>query len=120
MAKFGIRQFNKKFPNDQICLDYLKELTYPNGTKCPKCERESNFYHVKGRTAYACQFCGHHVYPTAGTIFDKSTTPLKLWFYAVFIMSVTRSGVSAKQLERELGVTYKTAWRMFHSIRKLI
>lgn len=120
MAKFGIRQFNKKFLNDKACLEYLKELTYPDSTKCPKCERESNFYKVNGRKAYACQFCGHHVYPTAGTIFDKSATPLKLWFYAMFIMSVTRSGVSAKQLERELGVTYKTAWRIFHSIRRLM
>jgi len=55
-----------------------------------------------------------------GTIFEKSVTPLKLWFYAIFLISSTRCGISAKQLQRELGVTYKTAWRMFHSIRSLL
>ena len=52
-----------------------------------------------------------------GTIFEKSTTSLQLWFYAMFLMASTRCGISAKQLERELGVTYKTAWRMFNKIR---
>ncbi len=61
--------------------------------------------------------CGHYLYPTAGTIFHKSSTSLRLWFYAMYIMASTRCGISAKQLERELGVTYKTAWRMFTLIR---
>lgn len=55
-----------------------------------------------------------------GTIFENSATSLKLWFYAIYLMSSTRCGISAKQLERELGVTYKTAWRMFHKIRSLL
>ncbi|WP_277214204.1 IS1595 family transposase, partial [Isoptericola croceus] len=63
---------------------------------------------------------GTHVYPLAGTIFEKSTTPLKSWFYAMHLIASTRCGISAKQLERELGVTYKTAWRMFNQIRKLM
>ena len=61
--------------------------------------------------------CGHHIHPTAGTIFERSSTSLQLWFYAIHLMTSTRCGVSAKQLERELGVTYKTAWRMFNRIR---
>ena len=61
--------------------------------------------------------CGHYLYPTAGTIFHKSSTSLHLWFYAMYLMTSTRCGISAKQLERELGVTYKTAWRMFTLIR---
>lgn len=56
----------------------------------------------------------------AGTIFEGSATSLRLWFHAFFLMASTRSGISAKQLERELGVTYKTAWRMFHKIRELL
>ena len=56
----------------------------------------------------------------AGTIFEKSVTSLKLWFYAIFLMTATRCGISAKQIERETGVTYKTAWRMFHQIRSLL
>ena len=61
--------------------------------------------------------CGNHLHPTAGTIFHKSSTSLHLWFYAMYLMTSTRCGISAKQLERELGVTYKTAWRMAHLIR---
>lgn len=60
---------------------------------------------------------GTHVHPTAGTIFHKSSTSLHLWFYAIYLISSTRCGISAKQLERELGVNYKTAWRMFNLIR---
>ncbi len=60
-----------------------------------------------------------HIYPTAGTIFHKSTTSLKMWFYAIYLMASTRCGISAKQIQRETGVTYKTAWRMFHQIRTL-
>ena len=59
----------------------------------------------------------HHISITAGTIFEGSSTSLHLWFYAIYLMASTRCGVSAKQLERELGVTYKTAWRMFNKIR---
>jgi transposase len=69
------------------------------------------------RQSWTCTACGHHVHPTAGTIFDKSSTSLHLWFYAMYLMSSTRTGLSAKQLERELGVSYKTAWRMLNLIR---
>src|SRR5207248_1344532 len=71
----------------------------------------------QARQSWTCTYCGHHIHPTAGTIFHKSSTSLHLWFYAMFMMVSTRCGISAKQLERELGVTYKTAWRMFHLIR---
>jgi transposase-like protein len=69
---------------------------------------------------YACAFCGHQNYPTAGTIFHKSETSLKSWFFAIFLMAQSRNGVAAKELERQLGVTYKCAWRMAHQIRKLL
>ena len=87
---------------------------------CPQCEEVREFKHYNGkqqRQAWTCVTCGHYLYPTAGTIFHKSSTALHLWFYAMYIMASTRCGVSAKQLERELGVTYKTAWRMFTLIR---
>ena len=113
-------EFMRLFPDNAACLDYLKEKFYADGTACPKCGKASKFHRITGRSAYSCQFCGHHVYPTAGTIFHKSTTSLQLWFWAIFLMSSTRCGISAKQLEREIGVTYKTAHRMFKQIRRLL
>jgi transposase len=86
----------------------------------PEVRKAFRFHRIKGRSAYSCQFCGHHVYPTAGTVFHKSTTSLQLWFWAIFLMSSTRCGISAKRLEREIGVTYKTAHCMFKQIRTLL
>jgi transposase-like protein len=113
-------RFLELFPDNDACLEYLKGQHFADGTECPKCGKASKFHRIKGRSAYSCQFCGHHVYPTAGTIFHKSTVSLQLWFFAVYTMSSTRCGVSAKQLEREIGVTYKTAHRMFKQIRTLL
>jgi ISXO2 transposase-like protein/transposase-like zinc ribbon protein len=114
------REFLALFPDNDACLEYLKGQFFSDGTECPKCGKASKFHHITGRSAYSCQYCGHHVYPTAGTIFHKSTVSLQLWFFAVYLMSSTRCGISAKQLEREIGVTYKTAHRMFKLIRSLL
>jgi transposase len=113
-------RFLELFPDNDACLEYLKAKFFANGTLCPKCERPSKFHRISGRSAYSCQFCGHHVYPTAGTIMHKTTVSLQLWFFAIYLMSSTRCGISAKQLEREIGVTYKTAHRMFKQIRTLL
>lgn len=113
-------RFLELFPDNDACLEYLKERFYADGTECPKCGKASKFHRIRGRSAYSCQYCGHHVYPTAGTIFHKSTVSLQLWFFAIYLMSSTRCGISAKQLEREIGVTYKTAHRMFKQIRTLM
>ena len=72
------------------------------------------------RRAYACQECGHHIYPCAGTIFHKSRTKLTIWFFAMYLMTSTRHGVAAKEIERQTGVTYKCAWRICHELRKLM
>ena len=117
--KFTVHQFNHLFPNEDACLDYIKDAIYPDGIVCRNCD-DTRHYRLSNRKAYSCQKCGTHVYPLAGTIFEKSSTPLKSWFYAMYLMASTRTGISAKQLERELGVTYKTAWRMFTQIRKLM
>ncbi len=110
-----------EFPTDDACLEYVKEQRFPNGvTTCDKCKVDRKHHRVTGRTAYACDYCGNHIYPLAGTIFEKSTTSLKLWFHAMFQMGSTRCGISAKQIQRETGVTYKTAWRMFKQIRTLM
>ena len=113
-------EFERDYPGDAACLEKLVEWLYPDGIFCPKCEKVTKHHRLKSRPSYACQFCGHHEHPMAGTIFQDSATSLKLWFYAIYLMSETRSGISAKQLERELGVTYKTAWRMFKQIRSML
>jgi hypothetical protein len=113
-------RFLELFPDNEACLEYLKAKFFADGSECPKCGKATKFHRIKGRSAYSCQYCGHHVYPTAGTIFHKSTVSLQLWFFAIYLMSSTRCGISAKQLEREIGVTYKTAHRMFKQIRTLL
>jgi transposase-like protein len=85
--------------------------------ECGSCGREAKFYRVKARRSYACEWCGYQVFPTAGTPFDRTRTPLRDWFTVMFMFTTTRNGVAAKKVERELGVTYKTAWRMCHQIR---
>src|SRR5688572_5466058 len=119
-AKFTIADFNRMFPDEDVCLDYVRDMVYPEGITCRKCGVVRPHSKIEGRKAYACAHCGTHVYPLAGTIFEKSSTSLKSWFYAMYLMSSTRCGISAKHLERELGVTYKTAWRMFTQIRKML
>lgn len=108
------------FPNDDVCLDTIMHLRYGDTKICPKCGKETKFHRVKNRRCYECQWCAFQVYPTKDTIFEKSTTPLTHWFYAIYLMTATRSGVSAKEIERQLGVTYKCAWRMAHQIRSLM
>src|SRR5712691_8422385 len=119
--RYTMRDFNNEFPHDSACLEYIKEQRWPNGvTWCVKCLKDTKHHRVGNRTAYACQSCGNHLYPLAGTVFEKSTTPLKTWFYAMYLMGSTRCGISAKQIQRETDVTYKTAWRMFRQIRTLL
>lgn len=91
---------------------------YGEPVSCPKCGKTGKFARIKKLPAYSCPWCGHHIHPMAGTPFEKSRTPLQKWFYAMYLFTTTRNGVSAKELQRQLGVTYKTAWRIGHEIRK--
>jgi transposase len=122
-SRYSLMEFMDEFPDDDACLTYLWRSRYSQDGEhahCPRCDRERTFhrYHTaQARQSWTCTACGLHVHPTAGTIFHKSSTSLKLWFYALYLITSTRCGISAKQLERELGVTYKTAWRMFNVIR---
>ena len=113
-----IRQFFQQFPSDESCLNHLFEIRFGQGFECPSCEKPSRWSRIKAERAYSCQWCGHHLHPTVGTPFEQTRTPLQLWFYAIFLFTTTRNGVAAKELERQLGVTYKTAWRMADKIRQ--
>lgn len=118
--KYTIRDLQSDFPDEASCLLWLKDYLYPKGIYCKIDKRITPHHLMKTRRSFSCEVCGHHVHPTAGTIFEHSSTPLVLWFYAIYLMTATRAGISAKQLQRELGVTYKTAWRMFHQIRMMM
>lgn len=120
MLPYTLKEFYKQFPDDATCLDWLRTYLYPDGIYCEACEAVTKHHRVKSRPSYSCDHCGHHVHPTAGTIFHKSPTPLTIWFYAIYLMASTRCGISAKQIQRETGVTYKTAWRMFKQIRSML
>ena len=116
--KQNILSFFKHFPTDEACLEHLFEVRFGQGHECSKCKRSAKWYRIKAERAYSCQWCGNHLHPTVGTPFAKSRTSLQLWFFAIFLFVKSRNGVSAKELQRQLGVTYKCAWRMGHEIRK--
>lgn len=112
-----LRQFLDQFPTEELCLDHIMRQRFGIEHECGSCARLAKFYRVKARRSYACEWCGYQVFPTAGTPFDRTRTPLRDWFFVMFMFTSSRNGVAAKKVERELGVTYKTAWRMCHQIR---
>ncbi len=121
MAKqLTVHEFFKRFPDDDSCLNHLFSVKYGETVECPKCGKTSKFHRLKKMPAFACPQpkCGYHIHPMAGTPFARTRTPLQKWFYAIYLFTTSRHGVAAKELQRQLGVTYKTAWRMAHEIRK--
>lgn len=114
---YTIKQFQKDFPDDNACLKYILNTRF-QGLRCSHCGK-SDFYRVKGRKSFACS-CGYQINPTANTIFHKSNTDLKNWFFAIYLFSASKNGVSAKELQRHLGTTYKTAWRIANKVRFLM
>ena len=118
--KYTIKDFKKDYPDDDACLNEIFQQRYGSEGKCQQCNKQTRFYRVRGRKCFACQFCGYQLHPLTGTIFHKSPTPLWLWFYSMFLFSASKNGVSAKELQRQLGVTYKTAWRIAKKIRELM
>lgn len=113
-----IKDFFNRFPTDDACLEHLMAVRYGERIVCPKCKKHGKFHRIKKMPAYSCQWCGHHVHPMVGTPFQDSQTPLQKWFYAMYLFTTSRHGVPAKELQRQLGVTYKCAWRIAHEIRK--
>lgn len=121
MTKMTVRQFFERFPSEDACLIHLMEVRFGSRHVCRACGKDSTFHRLTNRPrAWACASCGDNLYPTAGTVFEDTRTNLQLWFYAIFLFVTTRHGVSGKELERALGVTYKTAWRMGQQIRLLM
>jgi len=120
MKKLTITQFSQRFPDDNACLQYLWELRYSKMETCPTCYKKADYKRVKDCKGYQCTQCNNRIFPMAGTIFEKSTTPLIYWFTAIYLFTTTRNGVAAKELERQFNICYKTALRMAHQIKILI
>lgn len=119
--RYSAKQFHTDFPNDDACLDTIFQNRYGDIECCPSCGViDATFHRVTGRKCYACAHCSYQLHPLAQTIFHKSSTPLTDWFYAIYLFSVSKNGVAAKELERHLDVTYKTAHRMARQIRSLM
>lgn len=118
--RYTLKDFQTEYPDDDACLEAVFQERLGDLKYCPKCGTEAKFYRVKERQCYVCKHCRHHLFPLADTIFRKTQVPLSSWFYAIYLFSVSKNGVSAKEIERHLGVTYKTAWRMCTQIRTLM
>lgn len=117
MKRLNFQKFFKQYPNEDACLLHLMEVRFGLQHVCRKCTREAKFFRIASEHAFSCQWCGDHVHPKVGTLFQNTHLSLQLWFYAIYLFTNSRHGVSAKELERQLGIPYKTAWRMGHQIR---
>jgi transposase len=115
----SIQEFMQMFPDDDACLEHLFKLRYGADFVCPRCGEIGKFHKLSKMPAYTCQ-CGEHIHPMVGTPFYNSHTPLQKWFYAMYLFTTTRHGVPAKELQRQLSVNYKTAWRMGQKIREYL
>lgn len=113
--KYGVSDLRKDFPSDEKAAEFIFDARHSR-----KCSCGGTYRQMQGRRQFQCSKCRFQIAPTAGSIFHKSDTPLTLWFEAIFRFSNAKSGYSAKQLERDLNVTYKTAWRMLSLIRKAL
>ena len=111
-----IQDFFRMFPDDDTCLSHLFHVRFGPDYLCERCGETGKWHRLSKMPAYTCN-CGNHVHPMAGTPFLRTRTSLQKWFYAMFLFTTTRNGVAAKELQRQLGVTYKTAWRMAKEIR---
>jgi transposase len=111
-----LKQFQSKYPTDDACLEHLFRTRFGTEPICPKCGQIDTFHRLAKMPAFTCN-CGHHIHPMAGTPFQDTRTPLTTWFHVMFLFCASRNGVSAKEVQRQTGVTYKTAWRMCRLIR---
>jgi transposase-like protein len=110
-------EFMDRYGDEEACRDYLYKTKWPEGFVCPKCKVKDEPFNIVSRNRYQCRHCTHQTSVTAGTVMDKTQTPLRKWFLAIYLMSADKRGCSALRLKRELSIAYDTAWTMTHKIR---
>jgi transposase-like protein len=112
-------QFNKLFATEQDCIDYFIKIRYPKGMNCNHCKNKEKIYRIKNTPKkFHCNSCNGHFSVFKDTIFEKSDTDLRKWFYAIHLFLNSKESLSGYQLQREIGVTYKCAWRILKKIRE--
>jgi transposase-like protein/Zn ribbon nucleic-acid-binding protein len=111
--------FTKRFPDDAACAQHLVEKRWPNGFVCPKCQSTKAWALDSKEFTFECAACGRQTSVTAGTIFHRSKLPLLTWFLAIYAIASHSNGISALQLQAQLGLgSYKTAWLMLQKLRR--
>lgn len=119
-ATTGLAEIQQLYPTDEACLQKIFQIRFaPLKKVCPKCGKKTTFYRVKKRKCYECQSCGYQLFPTAGTLFEKTRTSLILWFCVMHLMAINRNRITAKDIQRQLGITYKSARRLARETRPL-
>lgn len=114
----GLLKFQKEFGSESECWDWLFRTRWPEGFRCPRCDHPE-YTLIEPRHLYMCKACRHQTTLTAGTIFHKTKTPLLKWFWLIYRMATSKTGVSIAEMQRELEIRdYKTIWTMAHKIRK--
>ena len=119
----SIFEIMSRFGTEDACIQHYERIRWPHGPHCPRCDSgRISIFDAKGKTGkdrhiYECMPCNYQFTVTVGTIFHNSHLPLTKWFLAIYMICSAKKGVSSKQLQRELSVTYKTAWYMSHRIR---
>jgi transposase-like protein len=113
-----LREFQSMFATEAACQKYLAACRWPDGFICPRCGNQSSYQIVKPQR-WQCTRCRYQVSLTAGTILHNTKTPLTVWFWAAYLMTTDKRGVSALLLQRQLGLRrYETAWMMLHKLRQ--
>lgn len=106
----------ERFRSEDDCRDALEDLRWPDGPRCPRCESD-DVTRIKDRTTFNCVACRYQFSVLAGTVLQDTKLPLWKWYLATYLMTESKKGISANQLKRTLGVSYKTAWYLTHRIR---
>lgn len=114
----SLRQFQRQFADEEACRQYLEACRWPDGFRCPHCGHERAFLLRESRRR-ECAACQYQVSLTAGTVFHRTKTPLTLWFWATYLMTTDKRGISAWLLQRQLAIRrYETAWLILHKLRR--
>jgi len=111
-------EFESRFATEEACRAYLMQIRWPEGWRCAHCGHSKGW--ATGRALWHCAQCGYQSSVTAGTLFHGTNKPLRLWFKAMYLITAAKNGLSAKTLERELGISYPTAWTWLHKLRQVM